>query len=52
MMVWHLKRGDRFKIEGSDEVFVFEHMDGLYCYAKRESDGAILNWSGPVEKLP
>ena len=46
-MVYELKRGDRFTIEGSDTVWTFRSMDGAYCFAK-SSTGQILNWSGPV----
>ncbi len=46
-MVYELKRGDRFTIEGSDIVWIFRSMDGAYCFAK-SSTGQILNWSGPV----
>lgn len=46
-MVYELKRGDRFAIEGSDIVWTFRSMDGAYCFAK-SSTGQILNWSGPV----
>ena len=47
VMVRHLKRGDRFTVEGSDIVWTFLSMDGAYCFAK-SSTGQILNWSGPV----
>ena len=47
VMVRHLKRGDRFTVEGSDIVWTFRSMDGAYCFAK-SSTGQILNWSGPV----
>ena len=46
-MVYELKHGDRFTIEGSDIVWTFRSMDGAYCFAK-SSTGQILNWSGPV----
>ena len=46
-MVYELKHGDRFTIEGSDTVWTFRSMDGAYCFAK-SSTGQILNWSGPV----
>lgn len=46
-MVYELKRGDRFTVEGSDIVWTFRSMDGAYCFAK-SSTGQILNWSGPV----
>ena len=46
-MIYELKRGDRFIIEGSDIVWTFRSMDGAYCFAK-SSTGQILNWSGPV----
>lgn len=54
--VWELRRGDRFRLPaeyGIPEVFVFDHMDGMYCFA-HDGDGQILNWSGPVvpEKTP
>lgn len=54
--VWDLKRGERFKLPAGynmpNDVFVFDHMDGMYCFAKRESDGQVLNWRGPVERVP
>lgn len=50
LMVWELKRGDRFKVEGSDIVWEFRSMDGAYCYST-DNHGNVLNWSGPVEKL-
>ena len=46
-MVYELKHGDRFTIDGSDIVWTFRSMDGAYCFAK-SSTGQILNWSGPV----
>ena len=46
-MVYQLKRGDRFTVEGSGTVWTFRSMDGAYCYAHSEY-GHILNWSGPV----
>ena len=46
-MVYELKRGEQFTIEGSDIVWTFRSMDGAYCFAK-SSTGQILNWSGPV----
>ena len=41
-MVYELKHGDRFTIEGSDIVWTFRSMDGAYCFAK-SSTGQILN---------
>ena len=32
-MVYELKHGDRFTIEGSDIVWTFRSMDGAYCLA-------------------
>lgn len=46
-MVWELKHGDRFTIEGSGIVWTFRSMDGAYCFAK-SGTGQILNWSGQV----
>ena len=46
-MVYELKHGDRFTIEGSDIIWTFRSMDGAYCFAK-SSTGQILNWSGLV----
>lgn len=46
-MVYQLKRGEQFTVEGSDTVWTFRSMDGAYCYADSEQ-GQILNWSGPV----
>lgn len=48
--VWELRRGDKFKVDGCEDVFTFDHMDGMYCFAKNER-GEILNWSGPVERV-
>lgn len=31
--IWNLKRGDLFKVEGSDVILEFWKMDGLYCVA-------------------
>jgi hypothetical protein len=49
-MVYELKHGERFTIEGSDIVWTFRSMDGAYCYATDEG-GAVLNWSGPVTRV-
>ena len=46
-MVYELKHGERFTVEGFDIVWTFLSMDGAYCFAK-SSTGQILNWSGPV----
>ena len=46
-MVYQLKHGEQFTVEGSDIVWTFRSMDGAYCFAK-SSTGQILNWSGPV----
>ena len=46
-MVYELKHGERFTVEGFDIVWTFHSMDGAYCFAK-SSTGQILNWSGPV----
>lgn len=46
-MVYELRHGDRFTVDGSDTVWTFRSMDGAYCYAHSEH-GQILNWSGPV----
>lgn len=46
-MVYELKHGEQFTVEGSDIVWTFRSMDGAYCFAK-SSTGQILNWSGPV----
>jgi len=46
-MVYELKRGEQFTVDGSDTVWTFRSMDGMYCYADSEQ-GQILNWSGPV----
>lgn len=48
--VWDLRRGDKFRVEGSDEVFTFDHMDGMYCFATN-ADGQVFNWAGPVERV-
>ena len=50
VMVWELEKGDRFTIDGSDIVWTFRGMDGMYCFAK-SSTGQILNWSGPVTRV-
>lgn len=47
VMVYELSRGDRFTVYASDDVWTFDHMDGMYCYSTNDS-GHILNWSGPV----
>ena len=46
-MVYELKHGEQFTIEGSDIVWTFRSMDGAFCFAK-SGTGQILNWSGPV----
>ena len=46
-MVYELKHGERFTVEGFDIVWTFRSMDGAYCFAE-SSTGQILNWSGPV----
>jgi hypothetical protein len=49
VMVYDLARGDRFTIEGSDIVWTFRSMDGMYCYAYNDAS-KVLNWSGPVTR--
>ena len=39
-MVYELKHGDRFTIEGSDIVWTFRSMDGAYCFAKSSTGQA------------
>ena len=46
-IVYELKHGEQFTVDGSDIVWTFRSMDGAYCFAK-SSAGQILNWSGPV----
>ena len=46
-MVYELKHGEQFTVDGYDTVWTFRNMDGMYCYADSEQ-GQILNWSGPV----
>ena len=46
-MVYELKHGEQFTVDGSDIVWTFRSMDGAYCFAK-SSAGQILNWSGHV----
>ena len=46
-MVYELKHGEQFTVDGSDTVWTFRSMDGAYCFAKSIT-GQILNWSGPV----
>ena len=46
-MVYELKHGEQFTVDGSDIVWTFRSMDGAYCFAK-SGTGQILNWSGPV----
>lgn len=46
-MVYQLKHGERFTVDGSDIVWTFVRMDGRYCFAQ-SSTGQIINWSGPV----
>jgi hypothetical protein len=49
MNVWDCRKGQKFTVaEYPGDVFTFDHMDGGYSYAIRESDGMVLNWSGPV----
>lgn len=50
VMAYELKRGDRFTVDACIEVWTFDHMDGMYCYATDDS-GQILNWSGPVTRI-
>lgn len=50
LMVWELNRGDRFKVDGCDTAWTFDHMDGMYCFATDENR-RVLNWSGPVERI-
>ena len=45
--VHQLTDGDRFTVDGSDIVWTFQRMDGMYCRAV-SSTGQVLNWSGPV----
>lgn len=33
------------------DAYSGEAVNGMYCFARRESDGEILNWSGPVERV-
>ena len=50
--VWELKRGERFTVKAMPRaVFEFDHMDGMYCFAREVTSGQILNWSGPVERV-
>ncbi len=49
--VHYAKKGERFclpKEYGVNDVFIFDHMDGMYCFARSETTGQILNWCGPV----
>ena len=46
-MVYELKHGEQFTVDGSDIVWTFRSMDGAYCFAK-SGTGQILNWSGQV----
>ena len=47
-----LKRGQRFKIQGSDAVFVFDHMDGMYGHQYTErGELAIFYCDDLVELL-
>lgn len=50
MEIWELKRGDRFTVPDLPNVptLTFDHMDGMYCYAKTE-DGQIANIAGAVD---
>ena len=47
MEIWELKRGDKFTVPDLPDVPVltFDHMDGMYCYAKTE-DGQVVNIAG------
>lgn len=50
--IQHLKRGDRFRLpmqfDPNKDVYIFDHLDGMYSFSKREKDGHILHWNGPV----
>lgn len=50
MEIWELKRGDRFTVPDLPNVPVltFDHMDGMYCYAKTR-DGQVVNIAGAVD---
>lgn len=50
VMVYDLKRGDRFTVDGSNDVWEFRSMDGAYCYSTNDL-GHVLNWSGPVTRV-
>lgn len=48
MMIYQLTRGQRFKVAGSDLIFTFDGMQGMFGFAVAE-DGRHIHWSGPVE---
>jgi hypothetical protein len=40
--IWDLKRGDLFKIEGSDVILEFYKLDGAYAQCNTRSGQATL----------
>lgn len=50
MKIYELKRGDCFTVPELPKLpsLIFDHMDGMYCYAETE-DGQIVNINGGVE---
>lgn len=40
--IWNLKRGDLFKVEGSDVILEFWKMDGAYCQCLTRSGQMAL----------
>lgn len=51
IVVHQLKPGDRFRLPieyGDHGEFIYEHMDGMYCFARSATTGAVLNWAGEV----
>lgn len=40
--IWNLKRGDLFKVEGSDVILEFWKMDGAYAQCSTRTGQATL----------
>lgn len=54
MKLYELKKGDRFQIiPKSEEVFIFDHVDGMYSYCFWEDTKEVVHIAAfqEVEKL-
>ena len=55
MELRELQKGDKFRIVGDKrkDVFIFDHLDGMYSYNVREKDGKVAHFKqwAPVEKI-